>query len=84
MGILRDVRAGKERAYGWGIEIPGGHRPLRAGWQQRGRRMGFGGQKPSPQPQLLALAQSWGADYRLFLVGGENRLLLGGQRARLD
>ena len=50
-------------------------------WEPQGR-LGEEGQgdgaledrSPPPQPQLLALALSWGADYRL-LVGGGNRLL---------
>lgn len=53
----------------------GGTAGLGIGWVS-------GGQKPSPKPQLLALALSWGADYRL-LVGGGNRLLCWGQKARL-
>lgn len=42
-----------------------------------------GGQKPSPKSQLLALALSWGADYRL-LVGGRHRLLCGGSEGKAE
>lgn len=38
--------------------------------------------EPSPKSQLLALALSWGADYRL-LVGGRNRLLRGGSEGKV-
>lgn len=54
----------------WGLGAAWGGRT--AG---RGTGPGPGGRQPS-RPQLLALALSWGADYRLRVAGG-NRLLCG-------
>lgn len=81
MGNLEEGLSGENVVRAGGIETPEGHsgglgRGIRGGhWLGPWRREAL------PQPQLLASALSWGADYRL-LGGGGNRLFCVGQRGR--